>query len=90
MPDEIRRDEDDVNDDRSEAASSKDDSKYDAARRSMSFVNCERSTHRDSGKLYNTTRRDKYDVDEDGSEAAGGKEDSKYDAARRSTGFVNC
>jgi len=56
----------------------------------MSFVNCERSTHRDSGKLYNTTRRDKYDVDEDGSEAAGGKEDSKYDAARRSTGFVNC
>jgi len=30
----------DVNKDGSEAAGGKDDSKYDAARRSMSFVNC--------------------------------------------------
>ena len=34
-----RRDEYDVNEDDSEAASCKDDSKYDAARRSMSFMN---------------------------------------------------
>jgi len=35
-----RRDEYDVNEDDGEAAGGKDDSKYDAARRSMSFVNC--------------------------------------------------
>jgi len=35
-----RRDEYDVNEDGSEAAGSEDDSKYDAARRSTSFVNC--------------------------------------------------
>jgi len=35
-----RHDEYDVNEDDGEAASSKDDSKYDAARRSISFVNC--------------------------------------------------
>jgi len=40
LPDERRCDEDDVNEDGSEAASGKDDSKYDAARRSTSFVNC--------------------------------------------------
>jgi len=39
-PDETRRDEDDVNEDGGEAAGGKDNSKYDAARRSMSFVNC--------------------------------------------------
>ena len=85
-----RRDEYDVNKDGGEAASGKDDCKYDTVRRSMSSMNCSRSTHRDSGKLYNTTRRDEYDVDQDGSEAAGGKDNIKYDAARRSTSFVNC
>ena len=35
-----RRDEYDVNEDDGEAASGKDDSKYDTARRSTSFVNC--------------------------------------------------
>ena len=40
LPDETRHDEDDVNEDGGEAAGSKDDSKYDAARRSTSFVNC--------------------------------------------------
>jgi len=35
-----RRDEYDVNEDDSEAASGKDDCKYDAARRSTSFMNC--------------------------------------------------
>jgi len=35
-----RRDGYDVDEDISEAAGGKDDSKYDAARRSMSFVNC--------------------------------------------------
>jgi len=40
MPDETRCDEDDVNEDGGEAAGGKDDSKYDAARRSMNFVNC--------------------------------------------------
>jgi len=39
-PDETRRDEEDVNEDGGEAAGSKDNSKYDAARRSTSFVNC--------------------------------------------------
>jgi len=39
-PDETRRDEDDVNEDGGEAAGGKDNSKYDAARRSTSFVNC--------------------------------------------------
>jgi len=34
-----RRDEYDVNEDDGEAASSKDDSKYDAARRSTRFMN---------------------------------------------------
>jgi len=39
--DEIRRDEDNVNEDGNEAAGGgKDDSKYDAARWSISFVNC--------------------------------------------------
>ena len=38
--DEIRCDEDGVNEDGGEAAGGKDDSKYDAARRSTSFVNC--------------------------------------------------
>jgi len=63
LPDEIRRDEDDVNKDGAEiAGSGKDDSKYDTVRRSTSFVNCLRSTHRDSGKLYKTTQRDEYDI----------------------------
>jgi len=35
-----RRDEYDVNEDDGEAASGKDDSKYGAARRSTSFMNC--------------------------------------------------
>jgi len=35
-----RRNEYDVNEDDSEAASCKDNSKYDAARRSTSFMNC--------------------------------------------------
>ena len=35
-----RRDEYNVNEDDSEAASGKDDCKYDAARRSTSFLNC--------------------------------------------------
>ena len=35
-----RRDEYDVDEDSSEAAGGKDDSKYDVVRRSMSFVNC--------------------------------------------------
>jgi len=39
-PDETRCDENDVNEDGGEAASDKDNSKYDAARRSTSFVNC--------------------------------------------------
>jgi len=85
-----QRDKYDVDEDSSKAAGGKDDSKYDAARRSMSFVNCYRSTHRDSWKLYNTTRGKEYDVNEDGSEAAGGKDDSKHDAARRSMSFANC
>jgi len=85
-----RREEYDVNEDGGEAASGKGDSKYEAVRRSMSFVNCSRCTHRDSWRLYNTTRRKEYDVNEDGGEAVGGKDDSKYDAARRSMSFVNC
>jgi len=40
LPDVTRRDEDDVNEDCGEAAGGKDDSKYDAARRSTSFVSC--------------------------------------------------
>ena len=56
----------------------------------MSRVNCYRSTHRDSWKLYNPTRGKEYDVNEDGGEAAGGKDDSKYNAVRRSMSFVNC
>jgi len=40
LPDETRRDEYDVNEDGGEAAGCKDDSKYDEARRSTSFVNC--------------------------------------------------
>jgi len=60
-----RRDEYDINEDGGEAAGGgMDDSKYDMVRRSTSFVNCQRSTHRDSGKLYNMTRRDEYDIDE--------------------------
>jgi len=35
-----RRDEYDINDDGSEATGSKDDCKYNVARRSTSFVNC--------------------------------------------------
>jgi len=35
-----RRDEYDVNEDDGEATGGKDDCKYDAARRSTSFVNC--------------------------------------------------
>jgi len=40
LPDETRRDEDDVNEGGGKAASGKDDNKYDAARRSTSFLNC--------------------------------------------------
>ena len=40
LPDETRHDEDDVNEDRGEAAGGKNDSKHDAARRSTSFMNC--------------------------------------------------
>jgi len=40
LPEETRRDKDDLNEDGGEAAGSKDDSKYDAARRSTSFMNC--------------------------------------------------
>jgi len=40
LPDEIRHDEDDVNEDGSEAAGGKNNSKYHAARRSTSFMNC--------------------------------------------------
>ena len=40
LPDETQCDEIDVNEDGGEAAGGKDDSKKDAARRSMSFVNC--------------------------------------------------
>jgi len=36
----MRRNEYDVDEDSSEAAGGKEDSKYDTARRSMSFVNC--------------------------------------------------
>jgi len=80
-----RRDEYDVNEDDGKAAGGKDDSKYDAVRRSTSFVNCYRSTHRDSGKLYNTTRRDEYVVDEDGGEVdAGSVNDTKMRGVRRS------
>jgi len=39
-PDETQRDKDDFNEDGGEAASGKDNSKYDVVRRSMSFVNC--------------------------------------------------
>ena len=36
----VRHDEYDVNEDGGEAAGGKDDRKYDAARRSTSFMNC--------------------------------------------------
>ena len=39
-PDETQHDVDNVNEDGGEAAGGKDNSKYDAARRSTSFVNC--------------------------------------------------
>jgi len=40
LPDETRCDADNVNEDGGQAAGGKDDSKYDAARWSTSFVNC--------------------------------------------------
>jgi len=52
-----RHDGYDVNEDGGKIADGKDDSKYDVARRSTSFVNCSRSSHRNRGKLYNTMRR---------------------------------
>jgi len=63
--------------DTNEDAGRKDDSKYEAARRSMSFMRLLAQLSKGQTVGSCTIRCDEYNVDDDGGVDAGGKDDSK-------------